>query len=71
MQSIAYLLNRIIGPFFTGFLIAAVASASHPVVAMPLVLLAGLFAYISLPGNNHRLEQLLDRFSQHLEIGAE
>ena len=71
MQSIAYLLNRIIGPFFTGVLIAAVVSASHLVLAMPLLLLAGMFAYISVPGSDRRLEQLLDRFSEHLEISVE
>jgi hypothetical protein len=71
MQKVAYLLNRIIGPFFTGILVAAVASASDPVLIMPLLLLAGSFAYLSFPGSDRRLEQVLDRLGEHLEIGVD
>jgi hypothetical protein len=59
MLRVPYLLNRLVGPFVTGVLAAAVASADGPVSAAILLTVAAPFAFISLPGMDQTIERLL------------
>lgn len=59
MLRVPYLLNRLVGPFFTGVCAAAVASADGPVSTAILLVLAAGFALLSLPGVDRTIERLL------------
>jgi hypothetical protein len=60
MLGIPFLLNRVIGPFFTGFMMAAVGAAADPLSVVILFAFAAVFGFMSLPGTDRLLERLFD-----------
>lgn len=64
MLSLPYLLNRLIGPFFTGVFAAAAASADGPVSTAILVAVATGFAFLSLPATERLITRALSELDE-------
>lgn len=60
MLSLPCLLNRFIGPFFTGVTMAAIASANDPASIVGLIGIAGLLGFVSLPVSERLIERVRD-----------
>lgn len=60
MVGVPFLLNRVVGPFFTGFMMAAVAAAADPLSVVILFVFAAVFGFMSLPGTDRLIERLFD-----------
>lgn len=59
MSRVPYVLNRYVGPFFMGVLMAAAASSGDAVSAAALFVLAVLAGFLSLPGKDRLIARLL------------
>ena len=59
MRGVPFFLNRYVGPFLTGGLVAAAASAGGPVPAAFLVVLAAGTGFLSLPGGARLIGRVL------------
>lgn len=59
MSRVPYILNRYVGPFFTGVLMAAMASTDDALSAAFLLGLAVLAGFLSLPGKDRLIARLL------------
>lgn len=63
MISIPYVVNRFVGPFGAGALMAAVPPAGNPATVLILLTLATAFGFVSLPGNDRLVRRILDALS--------
>ena len=60
MHGIPFVLNRYVGPFLTGGLMAAGASAEEPFSGAVLFGIACVCGFVSLPGKDRFIARMLD-----------
>lgn len=60
MLSLPYLLNRVIGPFFAGVMMAGVALTEDPLAVAILLTMTALCGFLSLPAGERLIRRVID-----------